>query len=165
MFDKQKQDCLGKVDKSNKQSIDKGIKRLVDILNKSRDYYTTSSCAGRIVLIAKKSYKKSEMRFVHSTHSKASFSKIKKDLLQAYPSGRVDGNVGKRSSSQYQGYPQGGRKGAVSGYIGSKSDIWLRQESFILHVCCRTQEAAAKLLNMARDLGIKRAGNGGDNRH
>ena len=37
-------------DKSENK-VDKGIERILDIINKSDDYYTSSSCAGRIVLI------------------------------------------------------------------------------------------------------------------
>ncbi|MFH2028121.1 MAG: tRNA wybutosine-synthesizing 3 family protein [Nanoarchaeota archaeon] len=51
-FDKDKENALSKQDKSKKQSIDHGIKLLVDLLNSKMDFYTTSSCAGRILLIS-----------------------------------------------------------------------------------------------------------------
>ncbi|MCK4347039.1 MAG: hypothetical protein KAW47_00335 [Thermoplasmatales archaeon] len=37
-------------DKSENK-VDKGIEQILDMINKSDDYYTSSSCAGRIVLI------------------------------------------------------------------------------------------------------------------
>ncbi|PIN87005.1 hypothetical protein COV19_02330 [Candidatus Woesearchaeota archaeon CG10_big_fil_rev_8_21_14_0_10_44_13] len=50
-FDNDKKVFLGKQDKSRKGGIDKNIKGLVDLINKNPCYYTTSSCAGRIVLL------------------------------------------------------------------------------------------------------------------
>jgi len=51
-FQKHKKDFLNKKDKSKKGSIDGEIKKLVDKINSLENYYTTSSCSGRI-LIAK----------------------------------------------------------------------------------------------------------------
>ena len=38
------------------------------------------------------------------------------------------------------------------------NDIWLRQEGFILHVCCKTIKDAEKLLNLIMKIGLKRSG-------
>jgi len=38
------------------------------------------------------------------------------------------------------------------------NDIWLRQEGFILHVCCKTIKDAEKLLNLVMKAGLKRSG-------
>jgi len=122
-FDKQKKDCLDRLDKSNKRSIDADIKPIVELFNAHPDYYTTSSCSGRILLIEKKSDNKKDARFRLAEHKKADFHMIKKSLERI-----------------------------------PEYDIWLRQESIILHVCCRELEAASRLLRIVRDLGIKRAG-------
>ena len=45
-FDNEKKQCLEKIDNSKKQSIDSGIKKIVDLLNSKENYYTTSSCSG-----------------------------------------------------------------------------------------------------------------------
>ncbi len=64
-FEKEKKDCLSKIDKSKKGSIDKKIKELVDLINSLKDYYTTSSCSGRILLIKRpKSGKKCDVDFL-----------------------------------------------------------------------------------------------------
>ncbi len=77
-FEKEKKDCLGKIDKSKKGSIDKKIKKLVDLINLLKDYYTTSSCSGRILLIIRpKSGKKCDVDFLLESHDKVSFEKIK----------------------------------------------------------------------------------------
>ncbi|MBW2975642.1 hypothetical protein KY366_08030 [Candidatus Woesearchaeota archaeon] len=121
MFDKQKKDCLAKKDKSRKKSIDRDIKQLIDLINSMEDYYTTSSCSGRILLIEKKSDRKQDARFAFAEHKKADFKAIKALELP-------------------------------------RDDVWLKQESIIIHVCCRDLEAANRLLREVRDLGIKRAG-------
>jgi len=123
MFDKRKKDCLTKIDKSNKKSIDKDIKPLIELINSLDNYYTTSSCSGRILLIEKKTDKKQDARFAFAEHKKADFKAIKKSLKKL-----------------------------------PKNDVWLKQESIIIHICCRTLESAKKLLKIVRDIGIKRAG-------
>ena len=47
-----KKSALEKLQKAKKEDkIDKGIKPILDIINKSHEYYTSSSCYGRIVLL------------------------------------------------------------------------------------------------------------------
>jgi len=47
-----KEKALNSLEKAkNENKVDKGIKAILDIINKSDDYYTSSSCAGRIALI------------------------------------------------------------------------------------------------------------------
>ncbi|MCK4589446.1 MAG: hypothetical protein KAT77_03320 [Nanoarchaeota archaeon] len=66
MFDKLKKDYLEKEDKSKIGEIDKEIKELVDKINSFDDYFTTSSCSGRIVL--QTGEKKSEVEWVKVSH-------------------------------------------------------------------------------------------------
>jgi tRNA wybutosine-synthesizing protein 3 len=68
-FLKRKQDVLGKLDKSSIGSWDKKILNLCDKMNELDDYYTTSSCAGRIVLI-KDSERKGPGLFLWVSHDK-----------------------------------------------------------------------------------------------
>jgi len=68
-FDKRKKDALSKADKSSIGGWDSKIKGLCEKINKSDDYYTASSCAGRIVLI-KNVLKKGPGLFVFRTHDK-----------------------------------------------------------------------------------------------
>ncbi len=80
-FEKEKKDCLNKIDKSKKGSIDKKIKELVDLINSLKDYYTTSSCSGRILLIKRpKSGKKCDVDFLFESHNKVSFEEVKSYL-------------------------------------------------------------------------------------
>ena len=82
-FENEKKQCLEKKDKSKKSSIDSPILNLVDKINSSKDYYTTSSCSGRIVLLEKKSDKKQESRWLLIIHGKAKTSDVKKALCSA----------------------------------------------------------------------------------
>ena len=51
-FDLDKQNILARTDKSSKGSMDEPITPLVNALNAHPNYVTTSSCSGRIVLLA-----------------------------------------------------------------------------------------------------------------
>ena len=79
-FDNQKKTFLAKLDKSKKGSVDKEIVSLVSKINRSNNYYTTSSCSGRIVLITKKSWKKQEMKWLLVSHKKVDIKEVKKAL-------------------------------------------------------------------------------------
>ncbi|MBU2522782.1 MAG: hypothetical protein KKE23_00640 [Nanoarchaeota archaeon] len=74
-FLKQKKDFLSKPDKSGIGGIDEDIRKLVDIINKNPNYYTTSSCAGRIILM-RETGEKQENVFIFVTHKKASVGQI-----------------------------------------------------------------------------------------
>lgn len=79
-FAKEKSDFLNKKDKSKKCHIDKDIIKIVNEINSKRDYYTTSSCSGRIVLLEKLSKKKNESRWLFVKHNKIKSNEILKIL-------------------------------------------------------------------------------------
>jgi tRNA wybutosine-synthesizing protein 3 len=87
-FLKQKSEFLRKKDKSRKGEIDKDIKKLVDLINSKGNYYTTSSCSGRIVLIKKKSYKKQDCSWIFVKHKEVDFDEIRK-VLERIPEEEV----------------------------------------------------------------------------
>lgn len=78
-FEQSKKKQLSKIDRSSIGSWDKKIKELCEKINKKKEYYTTSSCAGRIVLI-KSVEKKIKDVFLFRTHDKISFGELKKEL-------------------------------------------------------------------------------------
>ena len=80
-FEKKKKEFLAKKDKSKKGSIDDKIKRLVDKINSLPDFCTTSSCSGRILLLAiPSSNKKNEVEYLFRSHKKIGYNEIKKIL-------------------------------------------------------------------------------------
>ncbi len=68
-FTKHKQDFLSKQDKSKKGGIDNKIQPLVDLINSNENYYTTSSCSGRIVLL-NLGERKNECEWLFVSHDK-----------------------------------------------------------------------------------------------
>ncbi|XP_047445527.1 tRNA wybutosine-synthesizing protein 3 homolog isoform X1 [Mugil cephalus] len=50
-FSQWKKQCLNKLDMSKKGSVDQDIEHVVSLLNSCEEYFTTSSCSGRIILI------------------------------------------------------------------------------------------------------------------
>lgn len=139
-FAKEKSDFLKKKDKSRKGSIDKGIIGLVNLINSKKDFYTTSSCAGRIVLLETKSSRKNECEWVFSKHGKISFKEILDSLAQ------YDKKILKKRELPLK---ESGLKETSFG-SAAKYPIWFKQQPIILHVACRNPEAAKKLLDFAR---------------
>ena len=78
-FDKRKQDCLSKTDKSSIGSWDKPIRELCQKITKNNKYYTLSSCSGRIVLI-KNIKKKTHDLFLFRSHNKINLNQLKNQL-------------------------------------------------------------------------------------
>jgi tRNA wybutosine-synthesizing protein 3 len=86
VFNDLKKKQLSRDDKSSIGSWDKKIASLCNKINKKKNYYTTSSCAGRVVLL-KYSNVKQEDAFLFRTHDKISLNQIKmalKDISRDY---------------------------------------------------------------------------------
>lgn len=131
-FDKEKKEFLSKKDKSRKGSIDNKIKKLVNKINSLPDFYTTSSCSGRILLLAiPKSNKKNKIQYLFITHTKTKYNQIKKTIINNYnnENGKIAGN-----------------------------DVWFKVDPVILHVACKNLNNAKKFLNTVRDTGFRRSG-------
>ncbi|RMF54655.1 hypothetical protein D6745_04650 [Candidatus Woesearchaeota archaeon] len=123
-FEVEKKGFLSRKDHSKKGSIDREIVPLINYINSLPNYYTTSSCAGRIVLLnIPKSGKKNEAEWLYKTHGKASFAKVKKALTEK-----------------------------------TEREVWFKQESFILHIRCRSLRDAELILSCARKAGFKHSG-------
>ncbi len=83
-FDHDKRMALTKKDKSRKGTVDAGIRALCDIINNKENYYTTSSCSGRIQLLwIAPSRKKHETKFLYSTHDRADAKEVIKTLHES----------------------------------------------------------------------------------
>lgn len=66
-FPTEKKNQLEKQDKSKKGEVDEKVKPLLNALNAHPDYYTTSSCSGRI-LLWRGSGKKNEVEWLKVSH-------------------------------------------------------------------------------------------------
>lgn len=68
-FAKEKQEFLARTDKSRKGSIDTPILDLVTKINVRNEYYTTSSCSGRVLVIEHHpSQRKDKMNWLFASH-------------------------------------------------------------------------------------------------
>ncbi len=79
-FEKIKLETLKKLkkDKSSKGSIDYPIKSLVSKINQLPDYFTTSSCSGRISVVKeKKGMTKHRKAWIYKSHSKVNIKELK----------------------------------------------------------------------------------------
>lgn len=121
LFAQTKNNILSRNDLSRKGGVDVQIQDIVDVMNDHKDYCTTSSCAGRITLIERKSDKKFDAKWLIASHTPVTFEEVKEKL-------------------------------------SSKHDVWLMQESFILHIFCRTIDHAEQFLQICRDIGFKHSG-------
>jgi tRNA wybutosine-synthesizing protein 3 len=127
-FELEKKNSLEKIDKSRKGAIDQPIKKILDLVNKKPNYYTTSSCSGRIILLetAPKG-KRHQAKWLLIKHDKA----VLKDVQNAL---------------------------AKTTLAKAKKDVWFKQEGAILHVACKTGKDAERMLKAVRNAGFKRAG-------
>ena len=127
-FQKEKKDFLIKKDKSRKGNIDAKIKKLVNRINSLGEFFTTSSCSGRIMLFSlPKSNKKNEVQYLFNSHKKIKFNETN-NILNIIKNKKI------------------------------KDDVWLRVGGAILHVASNNMDSARKLLNIARDIGFRRSG-------
>lgn len=78
-FLRRKKSVLSKMDKSSIGKWDKKIIPLCDKINSSENYFTTSSCSGRIVLMIAQE-KKSHNLFLVISHNLISFNWLKNNL-------------------------------------------------------------------------------------
>lgn len=149
-FLQRKRDILSKSDKSSKKIWDKKIVSLCEKINKKKNYYTTSSCAGRVVLI-KDSEKKAEGLFIWVSHGLINFRELKTKLneIKLHSQAREikDKQLNKNFGLiNFKSIPLGGQI------------IKFKSEPCILHVACKNLEDAQELLDKAKLAGWKKSG-------
>lgn len=144
-FLKRKKDILSKQDKSSKGFWDKHIKNLCNKINSLENYYTTSSCSGRIVLMVDQEKKEGGL-LIKVYHDLISFEQLKKDL-----------NFIVNSLLQLPNHlPQ--EKTINNKRIFLEKNIKFKLESCALHVACRTLKDAQELYDKAKLSGWKKSG-------
>ena len=78
-FANEKSQFLKKPDKSGIKGIDREIMPLINLINSKEDYFTTSSCSGRIILMPETG-KKRENVFLFISHKAVSVKEIRDHL-------------------------------------------------------------------------------------
>lgn len=84
VFDEKKRLALKKLEEAlQEQRVDLEVLDLINTINSFDNYYTTSSCAGRFVILAKNSFRgKYTAEFVYKTHSPPVDIQIVKESLE-----------------------------------------------------------------------------------
>ncbi|CAG2119258.1 unnamed protein product, partial [Medioppia subpectinata] len=125
---------------SLKGSIDEPIVELISVLNNCGVYYTTSSCSGRIAVLADNSgdgqLKKSSAKWLFISHQLV----VADDVLEAVKS-VTDNNTDTTAAADSR--PQ----------FAS-----IKVEPFVLHVCADGLSAAKQLLAVAVGCGFRNSG-------
>lgn len=127
-FLRRKKSIFSKIDKSSIGKWDKKIVFLCKKINCLDDYYTTSSCSGRVLLMINQE-KKSHNLFLAVSHELISFNWLKNNLNQIIKNKKLN-----------------------------KLLIKFKCEPPILHVICRNLESASLLLEKAKSSGMKHSG-------
>ena len=141
-FDKRKNNTLHELDlninenrkdKSKQGFLDDEIIDLVKTINSTRDYYTTSSCAGRILVMFKpnnqKKLNKAETIWIYKSHKISNFE----DILQELDKFIETNNTEKKC-------------GIIS----------FKQEPMILHIEARDLDSAHNMIVLAGETGFKK---------
>ena len=127
-FELEKKNTFAKIDQSRKGVVDQPIKKILDLINKKPNYYTTSSCSGRILLLeTAPNAKRHQAKWLLIKHNKVVLKEVQKALTKAT-------------------------------LAKTKKDIWFKQEGAILHIACKTGKDAERMLKAVRSAGFKRAG-------
>jgi len=79
MFETDKRTQLSRQDFSKKGAVDEKIKPLISKINSKKEYYTTSSCSGRIMILAEGETKK-DTKWIFVSHDKITFKQLKNSL-------------------------------------------------------------------------------------
>jgi len=124
MFEAQKKKALERL---RIRGADEEIAGIIEKINSFDDFFTTSSCSGRIALICIPEIgAKREAKFIGKWHRPVT----KEEVLEA---------IKLKSSAE----------------ASEKGEVWLLSQSPILHVSCRGLEKAKMLLRIAIQSGFK----------
>jgi len=152
-FNQRKTSILSKQDKSHIGKWDKKVISLCNKINKSENYYTTSSCSGRAVIMIEQE-KKSSNLFLKVWHDLIDFKELKSVLLNL----SNQKSVISITNSERKIMAKSDLK--QNKYYRTKQEnlIKFKCEPPILHIVCRDLKSASELLEKAKISGFKHSG-------
>jgi len=128
-FDVQKHRAMSKFEYAlSKNEVDSDLVQFLKEFNKKKFYYTSSSCAGRIILLHDLGSKKYSY-FVARWHRKVKVDEVLKGINKF-----------------------------CEGNDSSKGILWFKQEPLILHIVAYDLDGAEKILKTAISYGLKHSG-------
>lgn len=165
-FDVAKKNALGKLDKSPKGSLDLPIAGLVQSINRSADYVTTSSCSGRVVLYAAAPGGRGG-RWLLVRHGTVTIAEVDAALLGSPSFDSPENNDGGATAAAPAAPAPpvapiapitSAESVEVCGDATPPGVVSLKVEPAILHVLCRDVAAAKRLLQVALRAGFRESG-------
>ena len=159
-FQQRKKAILSKLDKSSIGEWDEKIKSLCEKINAQDNFYTTSSCSGRIIIMLDQD-KKSPGLFKFVSHDFVELDELKKELgkinsLQISPRPPTPTKVVNKKAKMLTSYNS--KHCDEIQCEANKLNLKFKSEPPILHISCKTLEGAKEILNKARNSGWKRSG-------
>ena len=141
---------LGKVDKSAKASWDERTFNICERLNFLEDYYTTSSCSGKCVMIEEGVGKNGDY-YLWTSHSLITFNELN-DVIKALTVDSKLLTVDREQLTVNGGVKEKMIRESRGGLIKFKCD------PPAIFVCCRDVDVAKRLLLLVKDCGFKQSG-------
>jgi tRNA wybutosine-synthesizing protein 3 len=146
-FLQRKTDVLAKLDKSSIGKWDKKIKGLCGRINFLQDFYTTSSCSGRAILMIEQDKKENDL-FLKVWHDKINLKELSRELNNLT---KVKLVISKRTPL---GLSVNSKVDRLTTY---EKIIKFKLEPPIIHVACRDLKKASFMLEKAKYTGFKRS--------
>jgi len=166
LFDKQKADCFSKIDLSRKGSIDLPIVEVIQYINNHKNYFSLSSCSGRIVVFAEGVVAVNQPPGVAVGDGEQSERVLEKEA------GPLDDQLVGDRDSKFQIVKAGCDWIHVSHTLVDAEEVFsqiraregrpgcvvIKFEPFILHVQCRDIDAAKLVHTAAVESGYRNSG-------
>ena len=134
-------------DLSPKGSVDTPIQSLVSLINSTSDFYTTSSCSGRIALFQPLHPTQSKRgRWLLIEHQQVDVHSLREAIQRAL----VNACEEKKETGEDEGLSSASSSSSVSAV--------LKFEPFIVSIACRSLSCASALLQAAIQSGCRESG-------
>ncbi|MEK6758087.1 MAG: tRNA wybutosine-synthesizing 3 family protein [Nanoarchaeota archaeon] len=162
LFTRRKKAILSKLDRSSKGKWDKKISKLCEKINSLENYYTTSSCSGRIIIMIDQE-KKGEGLFIKIHHDAITLRQLKSELdnVTAHSCSQINRTQLIQKNEEIMSSKNvhliTSRKSRASDNERGNL-IKFKQEPCIIHIACKNFEDAKRMLDYAQLSGWKRAG-------
>ncbi|XP_065784412.1 tRNA wybutosine-synthesizing protein 3 homolog isoform X1 [Muntiacus reevesi] len=160
-FKRWKAQCLSKVDLSRKGSVDEDVLEIVQLLNGQEQFFTTSSCAGRIILLDG-SINGSEVQKQNCSWLLVTHKACVKDDVIIFVAGKIAASNPSRKRFTFKIhalFPKDSESSClVVALRRADGDAILKFEPLVLHVQCRQLQDARILHSVAIDSGFRNSG-------
>lgn len=145
----------GVTDRSPKGSVDEPIWPLINLINQSVNYYTTSSCSGRISAFQHTSHQSIKQgKWIVCEHGKVTYQQFMDAWNQSTSRSNIQSTLQSNGTSVDHPITQSLDQAIDQTEVGTV----LKFEPFIVSVACRSLQAATDLLTIAIGAGCRESG-------